>query len=223
MSRVLTSIGEFFALWRFTRVAFFVVVLLVAIGVWKLFFSENGDAENYLTATVERGEIQNLVTATGVLQPREYVDVGAQVSGQLRKLLVVVGQQVKAGDLLAEIDATVFRAKVGVIIDYEYGDIFEEERHRFTEVRVPSQAQLIKMLQQGRIDAALMFEEEANQTLKEMGLSNTAIQKGMFNHTSDIYLAFSRKKPYSQELARKFDQGIKTLKETGEYEQLLNP
>ncbi len=112
MSRVLTSIGEFFALWRFTRIAFVVLALLLAIGIWKLFFSQNGDAENYLTATVERGEIQNLVTATGVLQPREYVDVGAQVSGQLRKLLVVVGQQVKAGDLLAEIDATVFRAKV---------------------------------------------------------------------------------------------------------------
>lgn len=112
MSKLLTSIGEFFALWRFTRIAFVVVAILVAIGVWKYFFSKNGDAENYLTATVERGEIQNLVTATGVLQPREYVDVGAQVSGQLRKLLVVVGQQVKAGDLLAEIDATVFRAKV---------------------------------------------------------------------------------------------------------------
>ncbi len=112
MSRILTSIGEFFALWRFTRIAFVLVALLVAIGIWKHFFSKNADAENYLTATVERGEIQNLVTATGVLQPREYVDVGAQVSGQLRKLLVVVGQQVKAGDLLAEIDATVFRAKV---------------------------------------------------------------------------------------------------------------
>lgn len=112
MSRLLTSIGEFFSLWRFTRVAFVVVALLVAIGVWKHFFSKNGDAENYLTATVEKGEIQNLVTATGVLQPREYVDVGAQVSGQLKKLTVVVGQQVKAGDLLAEIDATVFRAKV---------------------------------------------------------------------------------------------------------------
>ncbi len=112
MSRLLTSIGEFFALWRFTRIAFVVVAILVAIGVWKYFFSKNSEAENYLTATVEKGEIQNLVTATGVLQPREYVDVGAQVSGQLRKLLVVVGQQVKAGDLLAEIDATVFRAKV---------------------------------------------------------------------------------------------------------------
>jgi len=113
--------------------------------------------------------------------------------------------------------------KVGGIIGYEYGDTYETERHRFKEVRVPRQAQLIKMLQQGRVDAALMFEEEANQTLKEMGLSNNAIQKGMFNHTSDIYLAFSRKKPHSQELAQKFDQGIKKLKETGEYKQLLNP
>ena len=112
MSRVFTSIGEFFALWRFTRIAFLIVMLLMAIGIWKYFFSKNGDAENYVTATLEQGEIQNLVTATGVLQPREYVDVGAQVSGQLKKLLVVVGQQVKAGDLLAEIDATVFRAKV---------------------------------------------------------------------------------------------------------------
>ena len=113
--------------------------------------------------------------------------------------------------------------RVGAIIDYEYGDVYEAERHRFKEVRVPRQTQLIKMLKQGRIDAALMFEEEAKQTLKEMGLGNTVIQKGMFNHTSDIYLAFSRKKPHSQELAQKFDQGIKKLKETGEYKQLLNP
>jgi macrolide-specific efflux system membrane fusion protein len=112
MSRALTFMGEFFALWRFTRIAFVVVILLLAIGAWKYFFGKNSDADNYVTATVERGEIQNLVTATGVLQPREYVDVGAQVSGQLKKLLVVVGQQVNAGDLLAEIDATVFRAKV---------------------------------------------------------------------------------------------------------------
>lgn len=112
MSKVLTSIGEFLSLWRFTRIAFAVIaILLLGVG-WKFFFSRGSDAENYLTATVERGDIQNLVTATGILQPREYVDVGAQVSGQLKKLWVVVGQQVKAGDLLAEIDATVYRAKV---------------------------------------------------------------------------------------------------------------
>jgi macrolide-specific efflux system membrane fusion protein len=112
MSRLLTSIGEFFSLWRFSRIAFLFIAILLAIGVWKYFFSHNKDAANYLTADVERSDIQNLVTATGILQPRDYVDVGAQVSGQLKKLLVVVGQQVNAGDLLAEIDATVYRAKV---------------------------------------------------------------------------------------------------------------
>ena len=112
MSTLLTSIGKFLAFWRSTRVVFTVVIIVVALGVWKLFLSNHDDADSYLTATVERGEIQSLVTATGVLQPREYVDVGAQVSGQLKKLTVVVGQQVTAGDLLAEIDATVFRAKV---------------------------------------------------------------------------------------------------------------
>jgi polar amino acid transport system substrate-binding protein len=113
--------------------------------------------------------------------------------------------------------------RVGSIIGYEYGDAFEAERHRFKEVRVSRQAQLIKMLHQGRIEAAVMFEEEANQILKEMGLDETTIQKGMFNHTSDIYLAFSRQKPHSQELAQKFDAGIKKLKATGEYQRLLNP
>lgn len=112
MSRLFTSIGEFFALWRFTRIAFLALVILLAIVTWKYVFNKNSSADQYLTAQVERSDIENLVTATGVLQPREYVDVGAQVSGQLKKLNVVVGQQVNAGDLLAEIDATVFRAKV---------------------------------------------------------------------------------------------------------------
>ena len=112
MSRLLTSIGEFFSFLRRRSILFFLVLIVASIGIWKLFFSQNAESENYLTATVERGDIQNLVTATGILQPRDYVDVGAQVSGQLKKLVVVVGQEVKAGDLLAEIDATVYKAKV---------------------------------------------------------------------------------------------------------------
>ena len=48
------------------------------------------------------------MTATGILQPRDYVDVGTQVSGQLKKLHVEIGATVKAGQLLAEIDPTVY-------------------------------------------------------------------------------------------------------------------
>ena len=45
-------------------------------------------------ATIGRGDIEDLVTATGSLQPRDYVDVGAQVSGQVERILVQVGDEV---------------------------------------------------------------------------------------------------------------------------------
>lgn len=90
-------------------------ILLVAgsllFAAW-FFTREGGGQTRFSTATVSRGTIENLVTATGVLQPRDYVDVGAQVSGQLKVLHVEVGSTVKEGDLLAEIDATVYAARV---------------------------------------------------------------------------------------------------------------
>jgi macrolide-specific efflux system membrane fusion protein len=46
-----------------------------------------------------------VVTALGKIQPRRHVDVGAQVSGQLTRIYVQSGDQVKAGDLPAEMDA----------------------------------------------------------------------------------------------------------------------
>ncbi|MGB8433196.1 MAG: efflux RND transporter periplasmic adaptor subunit, partial [Burkholderiales bacterium] len=66
----------------------------------------------FATAVVQRGDLEDVVTASGTLQPRDFVDVGTQVSGQLRKLYFDVGAIVKQGDLLAEIDPTVFKSRV---------------------------------------------------------------------------------------------------------------
>lgn len=66
----------------------------------------------YQTATVVRGEVEATVTAIGTLQPRTYVDVGAQVSGQITRLMVSPGAQVEKGALLVEIDPSVQRATV---------------------------------------------------------------------------------------------------------------
>ena len=97
---------------RFGVIALLVFVLIVVALLWRSLFT-GGEADVvYTTEPVARGDIENLVTATGTLQPQDYVDVGAQVSGQLKKLHVEVGSEVKAGDLLAEIDATVYAAKV---------------------------------------------------------------------------------------------------------------
>ncbi|MBW7983275.1 efflux RND transporter periplasmic adaptor subunit [Enterobacillus tribolii] len=53
---------------------------------------------------VTRGDIEQVVATTGVLKPSALVHVGAQVNGQIQKLYVKQGDQVKAGQLLAEID-----------------------------------------------------------------------------------------------------------------------
>ena len=81
-----------------------------AAGYYLLYHTRTDAPVAY--ATVSSGTIENIVTATGRLQPREYVDVGAQVSGQLVEIHVNVGDQVEEGQLLAEIDSTVYLANV---------------------------------------------------------------------------------------------------------------
>ncbi|KPC23565.1 Syringolide efflux protein SyfC [Pseudomonas syringae pv. cilantro] len=63
----------------------------------------------YITAQVERSDIENAVLATGVLEGVKQVDVGAQVSGQLKSLKVKLGDKVTKGQWLAEIDPLVLR------------------------------------------------------------------------------------------------------------------
>lgn len=63
-------------------------------------------------AQVERADLEELITAQGKLEPKEYVDVGAQVSGQLRDLHVELGDTVRRGQLIAEIDPRIYAARV---------------------------------------------------------------------------------------------------------------
>jgi macrolide-specific efflux system membrane fusion protein len=65
-----------------------------------------------VTVEVTQGEVTDLVSAVGTLQPLRYVDVGAQVSGQVQKLHVKIGDRVTAGQLLAELDARTAQARV---------------------------------------------------------------------------------------------------------------
>jgi macrolide-specific efflux system membrane fusion protein len=67
------------------------------------------EAPKYQTAPVERTDIENTVLATGLLEGVKQVDVGAQVSGQLKSLKVKVGDKVKKGQWLAEIDPLVLQ------------------------------------------------------------------------------------------------------------------
>lgn len=80
------------------------VVVAAAFGGWSLMKSE--PQSSFITEVVKRGDIRQTVSATGEISPSNLVSVGAEASGQIKKLYVKLGQQVKKGDLIAEIDST---------------------------------------------------------------------------------------------------------------------
>jgi macrolide-specific efflux system membrane fusion protein len=97
---------------RRTRMIAIAVVALLALALVVWWWRGTGATSEALIVTVEQADVEDSVTALGNLQPRDYVDVGAQVSGQLETLHVDVGATVKKGDLLAEIDPQLQSAKV---------------------------------------------------------------------------------------------------------------
>src|SRR5436190_2196009 len=84
-------------------------LLLIAFVVRHL---RTSSAATYQTANVTRGPITQAVTATGTLNPVLNVQVGSQVSGNISKLFVDFNSQVKAGQVVAQIDPALFQAAV---------------------------------------------------------------------------------------------------------------
>ena len=82
-------------------------VLIGGIG-WgvKHFFFSPPPAPQVITAPVAREDIEDTVLASGTIQAQKEVSVGAQVSGQIKRLHVQLGDKVAQGQLVAEIDST---------------------------------------------------------------------------------------------------------------------
>ena len=95
------------------RSGWIAAVALVGAGLAGWQYAGGSEAPaRFATATAAIATIEDIVSATGTVQPLEYVDVGTQVTGQLRALHVAVGDVVQKGQLVAEIDPTVFESKV---------------------------------------------------------------------------------------------------------------
>ena len=93
-----------------------IALLLIIIGApaYALYsiYAPAANDEAQLLAPVRRGDIETTIVATGQLEPKRYVEVGAQVSGQVDAIYVEEGDVVTEGQLLVDIDATVFRTQV---------------------------------------------------------------------------------------------------------------
>lgn len=98
-------------LWRWLPWLMLVAVLAAGGLRWRSSVAQSVAAEPPSAEAIV-GDIEDTVTALGSLQPREFVDVGTQVSGQLKRLRVGIGDTVRKDQLLAEIDTAVFQARV---------------------------------------------------------------------------------------------------------------
>ncbi|MEJ6123367.1 efflux RND transporter periplasmic adaptor subunit [Vibrio sp. 2-Bac 85] len=82
-----------------------VLVIVLVAGASIYFYVKNSEPEvTFSTQPVVTGNIENTVLSNGVLYPYKMVNVGAQVSGQLQKIAVNLGDTIKQGDLIAQID-----------------------------------------------------------------------------------------------------------------------
>jgi HlyD family secretion protein len=84
-------------------------VLLVAIAGLTAFKFETKKAPQYYTEKVQKGDIQNVVQATGTINAVTTVQVGSQVSGTIRTLYADFNSHVKKGQVIAQIDPSLFK------------------------------------------------------------------------------------------------------------------
>lgn len=104
---------------------FFILLgLTVAAGAAYYFFSSNSKQETtYLTESVTRGNVEKTVVASGSVESVNEVDVGAQASGKITKLYVKLGQEIKKGEMIADIDSTTqintLNTKKAALVSYQ--------------------------------------------------------------------------------------------------------
>src|SRR3954469_2526653 len=94
----------------FIAVGLVLIISIIGVLVHRLAFAK--ETTTYRFATVERGNMQSTVSATGTLGAVRTVSVGTQVSGQVSEILVDFNDHVKKGQLLARIDPTLAQQAV---------------------------------------------------------------------------------------------------------------
>ena len=159
------------------------VIVVVVAGAW--YFRRNRDAGPvYQTAPVKHGDLIQVVTATGTLNPVTNVTVGCQVSGKISKLFVDYNSPVTNGQLIAQIDPRTYDAQV----EQASADLASAKANlELQQVETAREAQLFtnKLVSSSDYDTAVatLHEAEASVQIKQAALDTTKANLGY----CDIY------------------------------------
>jgi HlyD family secretion protein len=181
-------------------------IALIGGGIW--FFKNSGaDGPQYQTATVERGDLTQVVTATGTLNPVVNVTVGSQVSGIITKLYVDYNSLVKEGQVIAEIDPSTYEAAV----EQAQANLANAKANlELQQVEASRSAELFtnKLISGSDYDTAIatLHEAEATVELNQASLDNANANLGYCKIHSPINgIVISRAVSLGQTVASSFN------------------
>lgn len=151
------------------------IIAVAAGGLW-FFHRGHSDDPQYQTTVVTRGELTQVVTATGTLNPVVNVTVGSQVSGRISKLNVDFNSIVTSNEVIAEIDPSTYQAAV----EQATADISNAKANlELQTVEEERAAQLFtnKLISGSDYDTALatLHEAEATVKIKQASLNNSMV------------------------------------------------
>jgi len=175
---------------NFTYLAVALLLAAGALWIWPGFLKGSGDQEvgpaSYSTATVSRRDIGSTVLATGVIRPMvgAEVQVGSRVSGILQSLNVSIGDEVRAGQVLAELDKLEFQARHDQAlatletarVDAHFTNLDRDRARGLHAEGVISDMELDGAERTQQVAAASMKQAEANARSAEIQLDYTIIR-----------------------------------------------
>ena len=190
---------------KWTIIVFAVVAIIVG-GVWY-FKRGHTDAPDYQTAAVTRGDLTQVVTATGTLNPVVNVTVGSQVSGIISKLYVDYNSMVKSNQVIAEIDPSTYLAAVA----QGKADLANARANlELQQAEAERSAELFtnKLISSSDYDTAVatLHEAEATVQIKQAALENSGANLGYCKIRSPVDgIVISRAIDLGQTVASSFN------------------
>ena len=180
--------------------------VVIAGGVWY-FKRGHTDAPDYQTAAVTRGDLTQVVTATGTLNPVVNVTVGSQVSGIINKLNVDYNSMVKSNEVIAEIDPSTYQAAV----EQATADLANAKANlELQQAEAERSAELFtnKLVSGSDYDTAIanLHEAEATVQIKQAALDNANANLGYCKIRSPVDgIVISRAIDLGQTVASSFN------------------
>ncbi len=186
---------------RWPLVAAVLAVVVIALAVSIILLRGRQGGVEYFTQTVTRGDIRNVVSATGTVQAVVTVDVGTQVSGKIESLYADYNSKVKQGQVLARIDPRPFQAQLANAT----ADLAAAQAHvRTMQATVVNQQANLKAAQ-ASLDDARAARDVANVTLQR---DTTLLQKGLLARSD-----YDTAKAQADEGVAKYNQAAAALEQ----------